>query len=159
MGLFSTSDSNKMSINFTVTKPKRVGSSKKDTKKDEKRAQKEANTQKEASAQKEAKETAIREKYIEEEFVREKMRQTIRDKYGIKKKSPTMKSEEEREATLEKLRNEYGMGDDFANQLKKKMDQNAAEQKVVMESVEQKMKKEKRRKRSELKNDKFCTLQ
>ena len=159
MGLFSTSDSNKMSINFTVTKPKRVGSSKKDTKKDEKRAQKEANTQKEANAQKEAKETAIREKYIEEEFVREKMRQTIRDKYGIKKKSPTMKSEEEREATLEKLRNEYGMGDDFANQLKKKMDQNAAEQKVVMESVEQKMKKEKRRKRSELKNDKFCTLQ
>merc|ERR1712088_219231 len=101
----------------------------------------------------------IREKYIEEEFVREKMRQTIRDKYGIKKKSPTVKSEEEREATLEKLTNEYGMGEDFANELKKKMDQNATERKEVMESVEQKMKKERRRKKRELKNDNCCILQ
>ena len=147
MGLFSTPVSNKMSINFTVTKPKRVGSSKKDTKKDEKRAQKEA------------KETAIREKYIEEEFVREKMRQTLRDKYGIKKKSPTMKSEEEREAVLEELRDEYGMGDDYVNRLKKKMDQNAAERKVVMESVEQKMKMERRRKRGDFGMDQCCTMQ
>ena len=153
MGLFSTPVSNKISMTFTVTKPNRVGSSKKDSKKDEKRAQKEAN------AQKEAKETAIREKYIEEEFVREKMRQTLRDKYGIKKKSPTMKSEEEREAVLEELRDEYGMGDDYVNRLKKKMDQNAAERKVVMESVEQKMKMERRRKRGDFGMDQCCTMQ
>merc|ERR1712008_58454 len=90
-------------------------------------------------------------KHVKEEYQREKVRQNIRDKYGIEKKQTTKKADKPTAEMLEEIKKEYGMDDEDAKTLKDKMAKDAADREAAKDKVEQKM--EVRKMKKELKKD------
>ena len=59
-----------------------------------------------------------KKKHIDDEYQREKKRQEIRDKYGIQKKPESTK---DKQKVLNEMKKEYGMSEEDASELQKKM--------------------------------------
>merc|ERR1711915_1053627 len=89
-----------------------------------------------------------KKKHIDDEYQREKKRQEIRDKYGIQKKSESVK---DKQKVLNEMKKEYGMSDEDASELQKKMFQDQEDRDRTKAKVDKKM--EKRAMKKELKKD------
>lgn len=71
-----------------------------------------------------------KKKHIDDEYQREKKRQEIRDKYGIQKKPESTK---DKQKVLNEMKKEYGMSEEDASELQKKMFQVSLKQALKLE--------------------------
>ena len=71
-----------------------------------------------------------KKKHIDDEYQREKKRQEIRDKYGIQKKPESTK---DKQKVLNEMKKEYGMSEEDASELQKKMFQVSLKQVLKLE--------------------------
>ena len=86
----------------------------------------------------------------QDEYQREKVRQEMRDKYGIQKKGGAS-GKKDKAAVLDEIKKDYGMSDMDARALQKKLSDEEAQRDAAKAKVDQKM--ETRKLKKEIKKD------
>merc|ERR1712215_270800 len=90
-----------------------------------------------------------KKRHVKEEYQREKVRQEMRDKYGIQKKSTG--GGKTKTAVLEEIKKDYGLTDQDARALQQKVSEDAAQREAAKAKVDKKM--ETRKMKKEIKKD------